>query len=346
MTMQQVADRAGVSISTVSFLVNDTKPVSPDTRERILRAIDELGYRRNAMARALASRRSRMLALLYPMLDRNLDLFVEAASRRAEDRGYQLVVWPVTADRTSSAVTALIDTGIAEGVILLEVQLEDERVRRLQEAEAPFVLIGRTRDVAGIDYVDIDFERSTAEAVEHLAGFGHEHLVLVVEDFADTVLAGYAPPVRVEDSFRAAVARLGLHGAVLSLARDVSSEVLLADRIANEQPETSGVIVMHSGALFALANGFRRRGIDVPADVSLVSLANSAALGALLDPPVTTWETPGTELGRSAADALIDRIERLSSGGLTQTLVACRRHDGASVARARAGRAPLDRIRS
>lgn len=343
-TMQQVADHAGVSISTVSFLVNDTKPVAPETRERILRAIDELGYRRNAMARALASRRSRILALLYPLMDRDLDLFVTAAARAAEARGYSLVVWPVNADRTGSAVTSLIETGIADGVLLLEVQLDDERVRRLQAADAPFVLIGRTRQLDEIDFVDIDFERTVVEAVDHLVRFGHRDLALVTEDFDHTPLAGYAPPVRVEESFRAELEARGLTGTVLRLPRDLRAELTLADRLVHEASSTTGVVLMHTDAMFALVNGLRRRGVSIPRDLSLVSVATAASTAALIDPQITTWDTPGDELGAMAADALIDRLERGARSG-TQALVACRRHDGASVGRAPVGRLPLDEIR-
>lgn len=337
-TMQQVADHAGVSISTVSFIVNGTKPVAPETRARILKAIDDLGYRRNAAARALASRRSRVLALLYPLVDRSLDLFVEAAAREAEDRGYHLVVWPVNPDRVANGVTSLIETRMADGVLLLEVLLEDERVKRLQAADAPFVLIGRTRDLEGIDYVDIDFERTTADAVEQLAELGHRRLTLVTEDFERTPLAGYAPPPRVEQAFAEATAARGVASTIIRVPREVGRELLLAERVVNEAPDTTGIVIMHSDGMFALMNGFRRRGITVPRDVSVVAIAASTSLGALMDPPMSTWDAPGSEVGALAARALIDRLER-DERTVTQTLVPCRRHDGASI-----GRAPTDRI--
>ena len=136
-TMQQVADHAQVSISTVSFVVNDSKPVTPETRKRVLEAIDELGYRRNATARALATSKSHNLALLYPLIERNMNVFVESAAEAAENRGYKLVLWPIRGDHAASEVTSLIKTGIADGVLLLEVLLDDERVSKLQGMKAP-----------------------------------------------------------------------------------------------------------------------------------------------------------------------------------------------------------------
>jgi DNA-binding LacI/PurR family transcriptional regulator len=201
-TMQQVADRAHVSISTVSFVVNDTKPVAPETRRKILQAIEELGYRRNAMARALASRRSHILCLLLPLMDHDLRSFVEAATDAAAENGYSLMLWPMHNAKAAHEVASVIEAGIADGVLLLEVQLDDARVTRLQAARAPFALIGRTRDVSDIDFVDMDFERTTREAIDDLVRLGHEHIALVLEDFEGTSLTGYGPPARVEQTFR------------------------------------------------------------------------------------------------------------------------------------------------
>jgi DNA-binding LacI/PurR family transcriptional regulator len=329
-TMQQVADRAGVSISTVSFVVNDTKPVTPETRTRILDAIDELGYRRNATARALATRRSRNLALVYPLMDRNLTTFVESAATAAEERGYKLMLWPIRGDNPASEVASLIKTGVADGILLLEVQLDDERVLKLQQAKAPFALIGRTRDVEGTDYVDIDFERTTMDAIGQLAGLGHRHITLVIEDFDGTPLAGYSPPVRTELTFRETMSDRGLHGLVFRVPRDARSELSLADRLAEQAPQTTAIIIMHDEASFGLVNGLRRRGVAIPEDVSIVSIATSSALGALIDPPLTTYDAPGNELGGLAAGALITRLEERDVPP-TQVLIACRRHDGASV---------------
>src|SRR6187431_659768 len=98
-TMREVANAAGVSIATVSFVVNNSKRVAPETRERIERAMTELGFRRNIVARALASRRTQIIALVYPVLEHRLSgsitEFITSAARAASAAEYHLVVWPV-----------------------------------------------------------------------------------------------------------------------------------------------------------------------------------------------------------------------------------------------------------
>lgn len=342
-TMQQVADRANVSISTVSFVVNDTKPVAPETRRKVLQAIEELGYRRNAMARALASRRSRMLCLLYPLMDHDLSSFVEAATTAAADFGFNLMLWPMHNGKAAHEVASVIEAGIADGVLLLEVQLDDERVTRLQAARASFALIGRTSDVSDIDFVDMDFELTTRQAVEDLTQRGHEHIALVLEDFEGTPLAGYGPPVRVEQTFRDVTAERGLSGTVFRVPVEAEAEEELVDRIAREAPDTTAVLSMHDVATARLVNGMHRRGVRIPQDLSIIGIATTAAIAALIDPPLTRYDAPGAELGRGATEALIGRLADRDRPP-TQLLVACHRREGASLAQAPSGRPRLDQI--
>lgn len=329
--MQQVADRANVSISTVSFVVNNTKPVTPDTKTRVLKAIEELGYRRNSMARALASRRSHVLALIYPLLDqRNHHAFVEAAATAAEEHGYSLVLWPVHSDNVTTEITSLIQAGFADGVLLMEVQFDDERVTHLQQADAPFALIGRTRELDGIDYVDIDFERTVRLAIDDLTELGHRNFSLIVEDLSGTSLAGYAPPIRTEQTFVSVIEERGLTGTVFHVPHEPRALTSLADDVLLKAPQTTAIIAMDDEASFALIGGLRRRGIEIPTDMSIAAIAASSWLGALTDPPLSVYDAPGKELGRRAAEALIARLEG-RGGPPTQLRIACTLRDGASM---------------
>ena len=98
-TMLEVARRANVALSTVSYALSGTRPVSEETRRRIEQAMTELGYQPHALARGLASKRSRIIALLFPALPRGCGAteleFVTGAAEAAQDRAYHLVLWPM-----------------------------------------------------------------------------------------------------------------------------------------------------------------------------------------------------------------------------------------------------------
>lgn len=338
-TMQQVAERARVSISTVSFILNDTKPVTAETRARVLRAIDELGYQRNETARALAARKTRILALVYPLLEhRDHNPVFTAVAAAAKSQGYRLVLWPIPDGNDAAAeISSLVDTGFVDGVILLEVEFDDPRVERLRAGSTPFVLIGRTRDVSDLDYVDIDFEQTTHDAIRRFADLGHRHISLVVEDMRGTEFADYGAPLRSESAFADATEALGLEGHVIRIPHGVPAEVATADRLLEQAPHTTAVLTFHEAATAGLVNGLRRRGIVVPRDMSIIAHSAFPDFGALIDPPLDTYVMSSDELGRLAAETLISRLAGAGSEPV-QTKIACVPRHRSSVAVAPVGR--------
>ena len=139
-TMQDVATLAHVSLSTVSYAINNTRPVSAATRERIAQAMVELDFRPNAIARSLATRRSRILALTFPGIENGLGStlmeFVTSAAEAAQARGYYLVVWPYAPSRAEE-MREMSRDGLTDGVIIMEVRRDDPRVRRPRRRRDP-----------------------------------------------------------------------------------------------------------------------------------------------------------------------------------------------------------------
>lgn len=159
-SIRDVAERARVAVSTVSAALNGTRPVAADTRRRIEQAAAELGYRPSLLARGLQSKRTRILALLYPTPRSGFGLtemqFATGAAEAARELGYHLLLSPEHAEPVEE-LRHLTGLGLVDGVLLMEVGLDDERTEFLLEAGVPFSMIGRTRDPGAIDYADIDF---------------------------------------------------------------------------------------------------------------------------------------------------------------------------------------------
>jgi DNA-binding LacI/PurR family transcriptional regulator len=323
-TMRQVAERANVSIATVSFVVNDTKPVSPETRDRILTAMAELGYRRNVVARALASRRTRIIALLVPALDRRLGTtamdIVKGAATAAHKRGYDVVLWPVGTD--VEHMSELIAGGLVDGVLLMEVRVDDPRVERLTASKATFAMIGRTRNPDGLPFVDMDFERTVENALDYLTGLGHTRIALMTEQLEGTALSGYGPVVRTTTSFHLGMSKRGLVPVSLTCERTPRGGRAAAAELLQAAPETTAIMVMNDTAAFGVVSGLTHAGRQIPDDVSILSIATSAEMAAMSDPVLSTMNAPGEELGRLGADALIDQLEGRAAT-LPQVLLPC-----------------------
>ena len=148
-TITDVARLAGVSVSTVSYVVSGTRPISVSTSRKVRAAMDELGYQPNAFARGLASRRTRTLGLMFPTPERGLGVteleFITSAAQACRRAKYQMVLW-TTQIHESAELKALTGSGLVDGVIVMEVRLVDERV----DLDASLITDQRKRAVGRI----------------------------------------------------------------------------------------------------------------------------------------------------------------------------------------------------
>lgn len=309
-TMHDVARLAQVSVSTVSYVLTGARPISQATRDKVLAAMAELDYHPNAMARGLASRRSRILGLLLPMEERGLGAteteFVTGAASAAGLAGYHLVLAPSASDQ--DAPRRLAAQRMLDGALLMEVQLVDERVRVLQEAGVPLVLIGRTGDTTGLSYVDIDFDQTVRDAVGHLVGLGHRRIVYINHSAA-TLASGYGPARRTQDAFVAAMADHGLEPLMVPAEDTAAGGRQALGRAFAAAPDLTAVLAMNENAIFGMLGELAHRGLRVPDDVSLVSMVTSPKVADLATPALTAMTAPGSALGRIAVEALLRGLD-------------------------------------
>jgi DNA-binding LacI/PurR family transcriptional regulator len=334
--MRDVAQRAGVSIATVSFVLNGTKPVTAATRARVEQSMADLGYRRNMVARALASRRTHIIAMAYPALEHKFGMstaeFFTSAAEAARKEDYHLVLWPVGNDGVE--LRELLGQGLVDGVVLMEVQLDDPRVGILLQTGMPFAMIGRTTELDGLSHVDIDFDTTVETAVEHLYQLGHRELALVSGDLNDPRFHAYGPWVRTEDAYRRVVAEYGLQTVVLECSDTTHAGQEAAERLVREHPETTAILVLNEYAALGVVSGLNRMGRAVPGDFSVLPLLMVPETAALTNPELTIMRTPGPELGQLGTEALIRQLE--NADPLPPQLVPAKLLPGATTAPPRA----------
>lgn len=180
-TSQDVARLAGVSQSTVSYVLTGSRPISEATRQRVEEAIAKLGYHPNSGARTLRSRRSGVIGLMVPEPsadDGVLMQFIDAIARESQRFGYDILL--VTAQEGARGIHRVVRTGVCEALILMELGRRDERVAPVLESGLPFVTIGKPDEFPGGSVVDLDFERlgrmvvdrALAESCDRLLLFG------------------------------------------------------------------------------------------------------------------------------------------------------------------------------
>jgi DNA-binding LacI/PurR family transcriptional regulator len=304
-TIHDVASRAGVSKSLVSLAMRGSPKVSDASREAIMKAAAELGYRPNAAARSLADRRSRTVGVL--VLDLHNPVFAEILDGiQSEVRGHGYSTMLVSGDADPERERAELDKLLefqVEGLILVSHRLSPTGLRRIA-AEVPTVVVTRD-DIHGprIDTVSNDDVAGASLAVQHLIGLGHQRI---------THLSGGDNPAAAgrEQGYRASMRAASLARRIRVLPgglTDSAGYAAAVTAMADPSAPTALFVANDIAALGAIA-AVQESGRSVPRDVSVVGY-DGIALGALRTLSLTTVAQPLAAMGATAARRLFGRID-------------------------------------
>lgn len=313
-TLADVARHAGVAASTVSYVLSGKRSVSSSTRHRVERSIALLNYHPHAGARALASSRSNIVALVVPLRS---DLYVPvmmeiAVAVTATARRYGHDVLLLTNDEGPEGIRRVAVSARADAMILTDVSLDDERIPMLRDVGIDAVLIGIPADTAGLTCIDLDFAAAGALCVEHLAGLGHREVAFIGEapavyqrhtGFAERTLRGAAGSAE----------RLGVQLMHRPCEGSHEAAAGTVTRILEERPRTTGLIVQNEAIIPALLSVLRTTGRAVPEDVSIAALCPDQ-LALQTSPHLTSVTMPAEALGGQAVELLMRRMENGTAG--------------------------------
>jgi DNA-binding LacI/PurR family transcriptional regulator len=304
-----VARRSGVSRSTVSYALSGKRTISEATRRRVQEAIDELGYRPKAAARALSEGPTRTIGLVIPPAGERLTLmqldFVGAVMEAAARADLDVLLSPSGGDRERS-FERLVGGRRVDGVLLMEVRLDDPRVERLRKAAVPFVAIGRTAKPHAMSWVDLDNATLTGRCVDHLADLGHRRMVLINRP-SEMMLFGYGPAHRAREGFAEATARRGVEGAQFCCGDSAQAGEACIEQILHAHPDITAVVTVNEAALPGIQRALERAGLDIPRRFSVAGVV-ARRWAEQFHPRLTAADVPAGDLGATAVQFLIERI--------------------------------------
>ncbi|HWD79680.1 MAG TPA: LacI family DNA-binding transcriptional regulator [Kribbella sp.] len=315
-TIADVARHAGVATSTVSYVLSGKRTISPDTRERVQRSVRALGYRPNASARALASQRSNVVALVIPLrTDMHVPVLMQfAAAIVTTARRFDHDVLLLTADEGPAGLERVAQSSLVDALVVMDVELHDERVPVLRALPMPSVLIGYPKEAAGLTCVDLDFMAAGALCVDHLADLGHRSLALLGTPstvyerqtaFAERTLTGFA----------AAAARRGVLGVETPCEHTFDAILQTVGQLLHEHPDLTGLVVQNEPIIGPLLDVLRRLGRRVPEDMSLVAICADDVAERQV-PQLSSVTIPAEQIGAQAVESLIAKLE----GGIVPEL--------------------------
>ena len=326
-TRADVARFAGVSESTVSYVLSGKRKISAKTSERVQAAMAALGYTPNAIATGLAGGRTTIVAWHFPVGTRRLSLtefeYVYAATQAAGAAGRHLLLW--TGEIADAAdLERLTATQLIDGIILTEIVADDPRIELLQATGIPFALVGRPADPGDLTYVDADFDEIGRMAVEHLHELGHRRIAMLADD-AEPLRVGYSPLLRLGDALRRWSAVHEIELTMLSGGSTVAQGRALG--CSPDFPSVTAVLGLNPMTLVGVMEGRIARGVRIPADLSFLALGVSESTAMLTRPHLTTVFPSGEEIGRHGVHLLEEVID---GTGARQVLVPAQIHIGAS----------------
>jgi DNA-binding LacI/PurR family transcriptional regulator len=309
MNIGEIARRSGVSRSTVSYALSGKRPVAEATRRRIQEVIDELDYRPNAAARALKEGRTRTLGLVIPPAAGRLTFmqleFVASVMEAAARADLDVLLSPSGGDHDRS-FERIVSGRRVDGVIVMEIRLDDPRPVRLQRAGMPFVTIGRTARPHEMCWVDIDYAALIGRCVDHLADLGHRAIALINRP-AELVSSGYGPGHRAREGFAGAVARRGIEGSEFCCADHARGGQACVEEILRTHPEVTAIATINEAALPGVQRALEGAGLEIPGRFSVTGVA-ARHWAEQFHPQLTAADVPATDMGATAVRFLIERI--------------------------------------
>lgn len=322
LTIHDVAKAAGVSITTVSRVLNDREDVSDATRKRVQEVIKELEYVPYTQALRQTSSKTNAIALLYPLQDRlhsgftqlELDFMLGAATAVGERR-YSLNL--ITGDPNRTDLLALYEDDQVDGVILMDIRLDDWRVDLLREHDLPFVMIGQHADNTGLSFIALDLENAVIMAFDHLVALGHREIGFLTypQDMFDENL-GYA--IRSMAGYERAIQKHNLNSHFSPVQFSSQHTYEAAQNLLDDVPQLTAFVTIYGATASGIIRAVQDRGLRIPAEVSLVGQATEAIAETLI-PALTAIDFPAYQMGYQAVNMLLTRLN--NGPGLTQILI-------------------------
>lgn len=309
-TIREVAESAGVSYATVSHVINNTRLVSPETRERVLAAMDALNYHPNALARSLRQGKTNTIGLVLP--DSANPFFAEI-SRSIEDeafkKGYSVFLCNTELDTQRELFYVdVLSKKQVDGIIFVAAGEQADSLDFLLRRRMPVVMIDRDVPNVEVDAVLTDNQLGGFLATRHLLELGHRRIACIAGPSSIT------PSAERIIGYRRALEEAGLpYDETLVIRGDYHSQsgMEITHTILQMDPRPTAIFALNDLMALGALRAASEAGYSVPQDLAVVGY-DDLELARFTNPPLTTIAQPKKEVGARAIDLLVDRMSRKS----------------------------------
>ncbi|SHE82142.1 transcriptional regulator, LacI family [Caldanaerobius fijiensis DSM 17918] len=302
-----MARRSGVSISTVSRVLNNSKPVSPEIRQKVLEAIKETGYRPNLLARGLVLRKTNIIGIIVPDISNSYySELVKGTEEISNMYNYSILLCNTYGElkKEMEYLNLLLEKQV-DGIIFMTTNLTDDHINWFKENEVKAVFVNRRAEGLDIPYVSIDNYNAAYDATNYLIKLGHKKIAYVGGPLSDEVLG--------KERFE------GYKQAIYDAGIDFKQELVRVSKIGirNGYEAMADILDVYNDitAVFAAndimaigaVNCILDRGYKIPDDISVVGF-DDIPLASIIRPALTTIRQPIYDIGAVAARMLIKKL--------------------------------------
>lgn len=312
-TIKNVAEKAGVSIATVSRVINNSQQVSEQVRSRVLEVIDEMGFKPNPVARSLVMKKSRLIGVIVP--DMSSYFFGEIMNGIEEiTRTYQYDIIVCNTRGNHELETRYLDLfqgKQVEGVIFMSWKLENDVVEHIRNMDIPVVMVNRNTSKLTVPSVSIDNYKAAYELTHYLLNKGHRKISLIrnsidIDAFGLEQYKGY----------KQALIEYGIEvnkNYVRYGDFSIENSYRIVKNFVKENDIPTAIFATSDVMAIGAINALNDSGFDVPNDVSVVGF-NDIRLASIYRPKLTVIHQPLFNIGTVAVKMIIDRIKGEESG--------------------------------
>lgn len=319
-TLSEVSKHLGLSMATVSRALNGYPEVSEKTRQRVLKAAQELGYKPNSVAQRLATGKSKMVGIMLQSLDELVcaPTFLQELSfigNKLGSKGYDLLINSSLQSDSLQTLTNFISKSSLDGMIIKAPTVNDERIKYLTEKGIPFVVHGRDFSDLEYAYYDIDNASVATQAVNFLHQLGHEKITFIGTDekqaFANTRAL----------AFNNRIQELGLDPKQCKICHcvpEVTAGHNLGLTLFEDKEHATAFICSNTKVAYGLYIAAKELGLEIGKDVSVIAHDDDFAHFETreFNPPLTVTSSPLTDSSEPIADAIIKLISGVSPSEL------------------------------
>jgi LacI family transcriptional regulator len=307
-TIREVASAAGVSIATVSRVLNGRPDVAPATRDAVMRAVRDQGFTTNRSARALSGGRTGLVGVTLPLVEAAYFARILAGTAEALHEQDMRVVLTPTLHLHDRAVTLLdrLMHGTTDGAILMLPEETNEELKALRRLGYPFVVVDPREPLdEGIPAVSASNASGARAATQHLLSLGHRRIAAILG------VAEWTASVERLVGFRAALASAGVlaePGLVVEADFTIEGGEKAAAALLDLPEPPTAIFAFNDNMAIGALRAARARGLRLPEDLSVVGFDDSEE-AAIVTPALTTVRQPLAEMGRMAASLLLRLLE-------------------------------------